>query len=355
MRRLILGFAVLLAASACGPAAGDVLGALPSWTFDDATFFPAERGLARPEDGVALADGRLIVADQVHGLREIAPDGSSRPFGRFAEAGYVHEPPDRPGAPSGVSLEPDGAHLLVADAFTGAIYRVDLVSEATELLYTHPFGVNVVRRDRTGAIWFTQSTENPAGAGSEARLFAALDVPVDDGALYRIAPAVSGEPLPAPQAVVKGLYFPNGLVIDEETGHLYLAETTRDRVYAFHVGAVTGELSDRRVIADVLTPDNVELDESGLVWVVSPGRNEVVVIEQRSETTVSVFRSGTPDNDRLIAEWQRRGAAGEPRLEIMSPEMWEPLPGLLTGVILTPGNGPVYLTGLGDTLIRLNR
>ncbi len=39
----------------------------------------------------------------------------------------------------------------------------------------------------------------------------------------------------------------------------------------------------------------------------------------------------------------------------MSPAMWAPLPGLLTGLILTPGDGPVYLAGLGDALVRLNR
>jgi len=34
--------------------------------------------------------------------------------------------------------------------------------------------------------------------------------------------------------------------------------------------------------------------------------------------------------------------------------MWAPMPGLLTGIILTPGGGPVYVSGLGDALIRLD-
>jgi len=353
--RMSVVVAAAAAVWACGRTSETGIEVLPTWTFDSSMIFPAERGLTRPEDGVALADGRLIVADQATGLREIAADGSTRPFGRFAEAGYVHELPERAGGASGVSLEPDGTHVLVADVLTGSIYRVSLETEDTEVIYTHPFGVNVARRDRTGAIWFTQSTENTPGADSETRLFAALDVPVADGALFRIAPTPPEEPLPAPQRAVSGLYFPNGFVIDEETGHLYLAETTRDRVSAFHVGAATGELSDRRVIADVMTPDNVELDEAGRAWIVSPGRNEIVVVEPHSGIRKAVFRAASPDNDRISAEWQRRGEAGEPRLDLMSPEGWSPLPGALTGVILTPGDGPVYLTGLGDALVRLPR
>ncbi len=355
IHRLMFVVALAGVVYACAEDPRDKLAALPSWTFEDATLFPPERGLVRPEDGIALSDGRILVVDQAVGLREIAPDGSMRPFGLFAEAGYAHEPPDSPAAANGIAVEPDGTHLLVCDMFTGAIYRVNVETEAVERIYTHAFGVNAVRRDRTGAIWFTQSTENPPGPDSEARMYAALDVPVADGALFRIPPAPAGEPLPAAQPVVRGLYFANGFVIDEDTGHLYLAETARDRVYAFHIGAATGELSDRRVIADVMTPDNVEIDEHGLVWIVSPARNEVIVVEQRTETARSVFRAGTPENDQVSAEWQRRGAAGEPRLEIMSPAIWAPLPGFITGVILAPDDGPVYLTGLGDTLVRLER
>jgi len=354
VRRVTVASVLLAASWACSPAADRSLDTLPTWSFNPEMVFPTGRGLARPEDGVALADGRIVVADQAHGLRAIDPDGSSRPFGRFAEAGYVHEPPGRAGGPNGVSLESDGAHVLVADVFTGAIYRVNVASEATEVVYRHAFGVNAARRDGTGALWFTQSTEN-AGPDSEARLFAVVDVPVPDGALFRIGPVAAGEPLPEPVRVVSGLYFANGFAIDENTGHLYLAETGRDRVYAFHVGLATGELSDRRVVAEVMTPDNLEVDDAGRLWIVSPIRNEIVVVDPPSGEKRSVFRAGGATSDRISAEWQRRGAAGEPRLDLMTPDTWAPLPGLLTGVILSPGDGPVYLGGLGDALVRLSR
>jgi len=125
MRIHRLMFVVALAGVfyACAEDPRDKLAALPSWTFEDATLFPPERGLVRPEDGIALSDGRILVVDQAVGLREIAPDGSMRPFGLFAEAGYAHEPPDSPAAANGIAVEPDGTHLLVCDMFTGAISR----------------------------------------------------------------------------------------------------------------------------------------------------------------------------------------------------------------------------------------
>ncbi|MCA1780582.1 MAG: nuclear transport factor 2 family protein [Xanthomonadaceae bacterium] len=143
--------------------------------YEQVALFPADGSLLRPEDGVMLADGTLLVADQVHGLAALDPDGTKRPFGDFASAGYIHAPPDRSAGPNGVAMAPDGIHVLVADIFTGAIYRVNTESEHVELAYQHEFGANAARSDSSGAIWFTQSTEN-SGPDSEARMFAAVDM-----------------------------------------------------------------------------------------------------------------------------------------------------------------------------------
>jgi hypothetical protein len=42
-------------------------------------------------------------------------------------------------------------------------------------------------------------------------------------------------------------------------------------------------------------------------------------------------------------------------MELFTPAVWAPLPGAITGVIISPGGGPVYLTGLGNALVKLPR
>lgn len=317
----------------------------------DGRLVPAAKGLVRPEDGLVLRDGRILVADQEHGLRVIAADESTRPFGRFAQAGYVHAPPAQTAGPNGVSLEPDGVHALVGDVFTGAIYRVNLETEATERIYTHEFGVNTAVRDSSGAIWFTQSTENRSGPESVARLFEPFNKYSADGALYRIAPGASA---PA-RRVLEGLSFANGIAIDEARGVIYFAETLNDRITSYRLSVKSGDLADRKVVAAVSGPDNVELDEQGRLWVASPVQSAVYVVDPNSGAVRTAFRSHTPTSERIVAEWNRRKAAREPLLELFAPDLWTPLPGAITGVILTPGGGPVYLSGLGDALVKTDR
>lgn len=324
-------------------------------TIDDSAIFPTGRGLSRPEDGLALADGRLIVIDQQHGLRLVTDDGTSRPFGRFADAGLVHSPPGQIAGPNGISLEPDGVHALVADIYTGAIYRVNLDTEEVALIYTHPFGVNTAVADRTGAIWFTQSAANAAGPQSEQQLFAPLNNYAAEGALFRIPPpAADGIRAPA-QRLAEGLQFANGIAIDEVRGQLYFAETMADRVVAYHVSIDSGSLSDRRVVANLIGPDNVELDAQGHLWVASPIQSAVFVIDHETGGMRTAFRESTPETEAIVAEWSRRVAAREGALELFTPVLWGRLPGAATGVILPPEGGQFYVTSLGDALVKVER
>lgn len=324
-----------------------------AWTFEDGVMFPADRSLVRPEDGVVLADGTLLVADQRHGLVALSPDGTVRPFGNFADAGYRHEPGVVTAGPNGVAFEPDGEHVLVADVFTGAIYRVDIASETTELLYQHSYGVNTAVKDSTGAVWFTQSAKN-SGPDSEEQLFSVLDVPVADGALFRLPSASAGKPAAKAELMASDFYFANGIVVDEARGMIYVAETMGDRVTGFDLATATGEVSNRRRVAVVLGPDNIEMDEAGAIWAASPIGNAIVLIDPETGRTQPAFISETEASKALLAEFRRRIEAGEPRLELMGPDMWAPMPGLATGIILTPGGGPVYVSGLGNALVKLD-
>ncbi len=326
---------------------------LPRWSCSPEMIFPTDRSLARAEDGVALTDGRLIVADQVYGLRLVETDGSNRPFGRFADAGYLHGPSEIVGGPNGVSLEPSGTHVLVSDVYRGGIYRVDIITEATELVYQHSYGVNVARRDRAGGIWFTQSTRNNPENGEE-ELFRAVAVAIPDGGLFYLPPSQAGENSTA-VPLVEGLNFANGIALDEAAGYLYVAEMMASRVLRFRIDVETGQVSDQTTALEVDHPDNLELDGHNRLWIASPIRNEIVVFDLTTEAAEPVFRISTPESERLIQTIEARIRDGEPWLDLMVPGLWEPGPGLITGMILPLEDGPIHLTGLGNALIQLSR
>jgi hypothetical protein len=69
----------------------------------------------------------------------------------------------------------------------------------------------------------------------------------------------------------------------------------------------------------------------------------------------TAFRSLTPAQQEILQEFMRRGQAGVSRMELFTPAVWAPLPGPITGVIVGTGGGPVYLTGLGNAVVKLTR
>ncbi len=348
---VVLSAATIVLVAGCG-GEGRVAERLPVWAFDTTMIFPADRSLMRPEAGVALPDGRLIVTDQAHGLRMVQPDGSSQPFGEMLKAGYSHRPPANSGGANGVSLEPDGQHLLVADVFGGAIYRVSVASGAAERVYQHRYGVNSAVRDSRGTIWFTQSAHN-APAEGEARMWAAVDRGAYEGALFRL-PSVDGKVASAAELLVDSLGFGNGVAVDEASGHLYVAETMAGRVLRFKVDLESGRLSDRTVFVDSVGADNLELDGIGHLWVAAPLMNQVLAVNTTTGARQVVFHNQSPAQLAIITEFARRGLAREPRMDLFTPALWSPLPGIITGMIVGP-TGPVYLTGIGNALVKLPR
>jgi sugar lactone lactonase YvrE len=174
----------------------------PYITYAKENLFPGDGSLLRVEDGVYLEDGRVVVVDQANGLRLIEKNGSNRPFGNFNDAGFINNPPEQIAGPNGLVLEHDGNHLLMCDVSDGKIYRTNIASEKTELIYDHNYGVNAIYSDKTGAIWFTQCAENT----NMGEMFMALNLSVPTGAIFRMADLKS-----IPTKIADSLYFSNGL------------------------------------------------------------------------------------------------------------------------------------------------
>ncbi|MEX0324499.1 MAG: SMP-30/gluconolactonase/LRE family protein [Puniceicoccaceae bacterium] len=326
---------------------------LPHWTFADVEFFPADRSLNRPEDGVVLPDGSLIVTDQATGLRLVNPDGSNRPFGKMAEAGYVHNPPETEGCANGVTMNPAGTHLLVADVFRGGIYEVEIATESTRKVYQHEFGVNMARYDSHGGIWFTQSTRNRPEQNSSG-LWESVWVGRPDGAVCYVPPEGAGAERKAVY-LADDFVFANGLVLDEAGGLLYVAESLGNCVWQFEADFTAGTASTRAVAVEINVPDNLDLDEEGRLWIACPLRSEIVVFDPATGETESVFRISTQKSEELIGKINERLANGVSWADLALPELSAPAPGLMTGMILDEERGVVYASGLGNALMKLKR
>ena len=322
----------------------------PRWTFDESHLFPHDRPLARPEDGKALSDGRLVVADETHGLLLLEKNGSHRAFGHLKQAGYINDPPNIEGGAHGVFLEHNGRYLLLSDVYSGKIFRVNVQTEETHLLYEHPFGVNSVYRDRKGTIWFTQSAHNTAEGGKQA-LWASVDLPKPTGAVFKLEPSGEGISTKA-EEVVHDLYFANGITFDHQENHMYLAEMTMDRILRFQVDVKAGILSHRESYQNILMPDNLAMDIDNNLWIVSNMGNQVMVVDRQCRNVHTVFHAVSETNAAVLNEWVRRTHLGQPRGELLTKGSWDPLPNYLTGLFFSPDFDTVYFTGLGHAILK---
>lgn len=318
---------------------------LPYLTYQKENLFPGDGSLLRAEDGISLKDGRIIVVDQANGLRLVEKDGSNRPFGNFKAAGFVHNPPQQVAGPNGMILEHDGEHVLMSDVADGKIYRTNITTEKVEMIYDHPFGVNTIYRDKTGAIWFSQSAEST----NLGEMFQAASLPVPSGAVFRMADLKS-----SPVKIMDSIYFANGITMDKNEKHLFVSETMMDRVHKLEVNAKTGEANYIGVAANVGSPDNILIDKEGRLIVASPINNQVIAVDFNNHSQHVIFDSSTKENLKITNEWNRRSHLGLEKLELFTPNLFSPLPGLLTGMFFSNDGQTLYIANLGNDLVKLD-
>ena len=316
----------------------------PYITYNVENLFPGDGSLLRVEDGVSLEDGRVVVVDQANGLRLIEKNGSNRPFGNFKDAGFINNPPEQIAGPNGLVLEHDGKHLLMCDVSDGKIYRTNIASEKTELIYDHNYGVNAIYSDKTGAIWFTQCAENT----NIAEMFMALNLSVPTGAIFRMADLKS-----IPTKIADSLYFSNGITMDKDEKTLYVSETMMDRVKSFDVDVTNGKAEYVGVVAYVGTPDNIIFDNNGNLIVASPANNQIIAFDFKNHSQHIIFDASTKENQEIANEWFRRSHLGLPRAELVTPNLFSPLPGLLTGMFFSKDGQTLYIANLGNDLLKL--
>jgi hypothetical protein len=180
-----------------------------------------------------------------------------------------------------------------------------------------------------------------------------VDIARAEGALLRLA-AQDGRLDSVARVLVDSMVFGNGLALDETTGHLYISEMLAGRVLRYRVDLDAGTVSDRTVFVDSVAADNMELDGEGNLWLALPLTNELLVVSTATGARHTAFRSLTPAQAEVSAEFARRGSAGVSRMELFTPAVWAPLPGPITGVIVGR-SGTVYATGLGNALLKLPR
>jgi sugar lactone lactonase YvrE len=331
-----------------GARAGCSSSAFPSYTYSQRNLFPGDGSLRRPEDGRALADGSVIVGDEEFGLRLIESSGKSRAFGKFKQAGWQHNPPASPAGPNGIFLERDGRHVLLTNVYTGQIYRVDIKTQDTKLIYDHEFGINSLVRDSRGGIWFTQSARNT----NAAEMWQAVDRPVASGAVFYLAGS-GNEVVGRAIEVARDIYFANGIALDKAEKYLYVSETMMNRVLRFEVTA-SHSLQNRETYQHVITPDNLEIDRAGNLWIASPISNKVFAVDRKCGSLHTVFSAPSAANSRRVGEWIENGVVGKPLLPVMQPDLWEPLPGIVTGMFWSRDHKTFYITGLGNSILRFN-
>ena len=321
-----------------------------SWNISDGVEYPEGGKLTRPEDGIMLSDGTLIVADQRYGLAKIDLSGKVSPFGNFEALDYEHNPPKVESAPNGVHLTPDKQYIITADVFNGKIYKTSIQNNSSEIIYAHKYGVNTAREDSTGSLWFTQSTENQ----NEERLFGALDKAIPDGALYRLPISEDGT-LSMPELILENLYFANGFYIDEDRSKLYLSEMMKNRILVFDLDLSTGALSNQTTLVVMSTPDNMELTSQGQLWVASPLSNQIYSIDPENGESYVVFDAQTQIGLENMEEGVRLMEMGNGFTQLLSPELTGEMPGLLTGLIIGDNSQPFYVANLGNALIKVSR
>ncbi len=177
-------------------------------------------------------------------------------------AGEISEFYNTGGIPAGLAFHPDGS-LWVADEGESNHGLLRIEPDGTGRIAANTFegaplnGANDLVFDRNGVLYFS----DPWGSSG--------DNPI--GGFYRLFPDGRME------RIDSGLAFPNGVALNPDESAVYLAETYRNRILRYPIGA-DGTIGPAQHWADMSEPsgpDGMAFDTSGNLYVAHYGAGSV--------------------------------------------------------------------------------
>ena len=108
----------------------------------------------------------------------------------------------------------------------------------------------------------------------------------------------------------------------------------KNRVLSFDIDIITGSVSNQTTLAVIPTPDNMELNSDGKLWVASPLSNQIYSIDPENGESYVVFDAQTQIGLQNMEKAVKRMELGEGFTEFLTPELTGEMPGLLTGLSL---------------------
>ena len=180
-------------------------------------------GIIRPEGVMVLSDGTLYTADGRGHCARIQRNGETSLFGQLG------------GLPNGICIDSQG-NCIVANIGNGQVQRL-FPDGRHEVLATQADGKNIYTPnfplvDTRGRLWVSNST-------ARRDVNEALQYPGPDGSIILIEKGSA-------KMMAERIYFANGLAMDEEEKHLYVAETMLRRILRLRIHD-DGSLSHRQM------------------------------------------------------------------------------------------------------------
>ncbi|MDP2853548.1 MAG: SMP-30/gluconolactonase/LRE family protein [Smithellaceae bacterium] len=227
-------------------------------------------GLTRPEGVMALDDGSVYTADGYGRCSRIDPNGRTSFFGTLG------------GIPNGICIDEKG-NCIVANIGNGEVQSVSPTGShivlMTEAGGKKMFTPNFPFLDYSGRLWVSNSTDN-------SDIDASLQSPIPDGCLVVIAKNQS------PRIVAEGIYFANGVAMDEKEEFVYVAETMQRRILRYRIlkdnSVGAAEVYGPAFLGKFGFPDGIAFDEAGNLWVTFPAINTIGYIDLQGRLEIVV-------------------------------------------------------------------